>query len=130
MRVTFQAAFPRATAIIDPALQMQRNLDTLKRERGLLRDDDVRHVLAQFAALREALPELEVTEVSIKQGAARLVARLDTAPASASDDAAALSALASALKVRLASISGVSTTVNTKPGNKPGTVEIIMKASP
>ena len=130
MRVTFQAAFPRATAIIDPALQMQRNLDTLKRERGLLRDDDVRHVLAQFAALREALPELEVTEVSIKQGAAKLVARLDTAPASASDDTAALSALASVLKVRLASISGVSTTVNTKPGNKPGTVEIIMKASP
>ncbi len=130
MRVTFQAAFPRATAIIDPALQMQRNLDTLKRERGLLRDDDVRHVLAQFAALREALPELEVTEVSIKQGAAKLVARLDTAPASASDDAAALSASASALKVRLASIAGAAATVNTKTGNKPGTVEIIMKASP
>lgn len=127
MRATFQAAFPRATAIIDPALQMQRNLDTLKRERGLLRDDDARHVLAQFAALRGVIPEFAVTEISIKQGDARLVARLNTTPAAASVDAAALSALTSALKARLASIAGASGIVDTKPGIKPGTMEIIMK---
>lgn len=127
MRATFQAAFPRATAIIDPALQMQRNLDTLKRERGLLRDDDARHVLAQFAALRGVIPEIAVTEISIKQGDARLVARLNTPPAAASVDAAALSALTSALKARLASMAGASGIVDTKPGIKPGTMEIIMK---
>ncbi len=136
MRVTFQTAFPRATAITDPALQMQRNLDTLKRERGLLRDDDARHVLAQFAALRDAAPELVVTAVSIKPSGATLVAQLNAASTSDSTDARALSALTSTLKARLATISGAPSgpsaygSVDAKPGTKSGTVEITMKASP
>ena len=35
MRELFKASFPDATAIVDPALQMRRNLDALRRKRGL-----------------------------------------------------------------------------------------------
>ena len=89
MRAAFQAAFPQAAAIVDPALQMQRNLAELKRARGLARDDDVRMVLAQLAEIARAVPQLEIAEVAVRGNAggkagvntATLRGRLDTAAA-------------------------------------------------
>ena len=49
MTAAFKDAFPEARAIVDPALQMRRNLDTLRRERGLSDDSDFM-VLAGRAA--------------------------------------------------------------------------------
>ncbi len=118
MRTTFQSAFPKATAIIDPPLQMQRNLDTLKRERGLLREDDSRLTLARFAALREAAPELSVIEVRIKKGDAKMVAKFDPA-AGGSNAGAAIQALQARISPALAA--------SITPGKQPGTVEIALK---
>ncbi len=55
MRQIFQAGFPDATTIVDPALQMSRNLNQLKTERGI-NSDAVRHALAVAAALTKTLP--------------------------------------------------------------------------
>jgi general secretion pathway protein L len=92
MRATFQSAFPQATAIVDPALQMRRNLDALKRERGVMRADDPRAALARLAAITASVPQLKVSAVSIKDGQARLVGTLaaDTAMQALQERVAAL----------------------------------------
>jgi len=50
----FRGAFPDARAIVDPGLQMARNLSRLKRERGLAADDDflaqATHAAREFPA--------------------------------------------------------------------------------
>ena len=51
MTQVFKEAFPKAQAIVDPSLQMQRNLDTMKRERGIGTIDNARLALAQVAAI-------------------------------------------------------------------------------
>lgn len=76
MRATFQATFPQATAIVDPALQMRRNLDALKRERGLVSEDDPRPALARLASITAGARELVIADVSIKDGKATLIAKL------------------------------------------------------
>ena len=81
MRATFQAAFPQAAAIIDPPLQMQRNLAELKRTRGLVRDDDVRMLLAQLAEITRAVPQLAIAEITLRGNTATLRGTLDTASA-------------------------------------------------
>lgn len=55
MRQIFQAGFPDATTIVDPALQMSRNLNQLKTERGI-NSDAARQGLAVAAALTKTLP--------------------------------------------------------------------------
>jgi general secretion pathway protein L len=50
MTAAFKSAFPDARAIVDPALQMRRNLDTLRRERGLGSDSEFQIALARAAA--------------------------------------------------------------------------------
>ncbi len=72
MRQLFQATFPNATAIVDPALQLQRNLETLKRERGLSQRGDPRLALAQLTDLTQAAPELVISEINLSETATTL----------------------------------------------------------
>jgi type II secretion system protein L len=116
MRTTFQTAFPQATTIIDPALQMQRNLETLQRERGMLRDDDSRRALAQFAALRALVPELDVMTVTLKSGDARMIAKFGSDTAGKND--AAMLDLQKAIQSRAGTVT---------PGTQTGTIEIALK---
>ncbi len=55
MRQLFQTSFPEATTIVDPALQMSRNLARLKSERGL-GTDPLREAFAAAASITKALP--------------------------------------------------------------------------
>jgi type II secretion system protein L len=75
MRATFQTAFPQATAIVDPALQMERNLASLKRERGVANDDANKLALARFAQLVKAVPDISIAEVSVTNGSAKLTGK-------------------------------------------------------
>jgi general secretion pathway protein L len=54
MIATFRTAFPDARAIVDPALQMRRNLDAMKRERGIAGASDFQVQLARAAVLVES----------------------------------------------------------------------------
>ncbi len=54
MVTSFKQAFPEASAIVDPALQMQRNLAQLQRARGLPDSADFLPLLAQAAPLLQA----------------------------------------------------------------------------
>lgn len=121
MRTTFQTAFPQATTIIDPALQMQRNLDALQRDRGVLRDDDSRRALARFAALREAIPNLDVMAVNIKKNDAKLIAKAGNA--SGEKNEATMRDLQKEIQARVASMPNASVT----SGAQAGTVEIGFK---
>lgn len=116
MRTTFQTAFPQATTIIDPALQMQRNLEALQRERALLRDDDSRRALAQFATLRASAPELNVMSVTIKSGEAKMIAKFASDDKTKTD--AAMLDLQKAIQARAGSVTA---------GSQTGTVEIAIK---
>ena len=55
----FKSAFPDARAIVDPALQMRRNLETLKRERGIATDNAFLAQLARAATLIEGDGEVK-----------------------------------------------------------------------
>jgi type II secretion system protein L len=124
MRATFQTAFPQATTIIDPALQMQRNLETLQRERGVWRDDDSRRALARFATLRETMPNIEVMAVNIKKGDAKLTAKVGDANSEKNE--ATMRDLQKEIQARAASLPDASVA----RGAQAGTVEIGFKMSP
>lgn len=51
MTQVFKAAFPAAQAIIDPPLQMQRNLQQLRAERGLATTDEARGLIAKLTQI-------------------------------------------------------------------------------
>jgi general secretion pathway protein L len=74
MTQVFKSAFPTAQAIVDPALQMRRNLQQLKSERGLPADTDARLLIARLTGLTQALPggRLEVTALAVADGMATL----------------------------------------------------------
>jgi len=59
MTTLFQSAFPEARAIVDPALQMARNLEQLKRDRGLANDPAV-PALARMTEWLKASPGVKV----------------------------------------------------------------------
>ncbi len=71
MTQVFKAAFPAAQAIIDPPLQMQRNLQQLKRERGLHADTDAQILIARLTGILQALPgnAPSVTAIVIRDSA-------------------------------------------------------------
>ena len=69
MTQVFKAAFPTAQAIVDPPLQMQRNLDAMKREAGLGAADEARLLLAQLTAIVRSVPALVPASVTIRDGA-------------------------------------------------------------
>ena len=85
MKQVFKAAFPAAQAIIDPPLQMRRNLQELKRERGLPADTDAQILIARLASLIQTLPggPASITTLTVRDGVATLDAVLASADQSA-----------------------------------------------
>jgi general secretion pathway protein L len=81
MTQVFKTAFPAAQAIIDPPLQMQRNLQQLKRERGLPAEADAPMLIARLAWLMQTLPgePVSVTALTARDGMATLDAVLASA---------------------------------------------------
>lgn len=77
MRQLFQTAFPKALAIVDAPLQLKRNLESLKRERGLRHRGDPRPALARLANLAKAAPGLVIGEISVTETSAILVGSVD-----------------------------------------------------
>ena len=67
MTQIFKEAFPNAQAIVDPPLQMQRNLDTMKRERGIGTGDNARLALAQVTAILKDVSAAVPQRVSIRE---------------------------------------------------------------
>ena len=67
MTQVFREVFPKAQAIVDPPLQMQRNLDALKRERGLSAADDARLLLARLTAIVKSVPNLTPASITISE---------------------------------------------------------------
>ncbi len=72
MRQLFQSSFPEATTIVDPALQMSRNLARLNSERGLA-TDPVRDALASAATITKALPPEVTAAISTVSADANLL---------------------------------------------------------
>lgn len=69
MRALFQTTFPTATAIVDPALQMRRNLDALRREQGVNIADPALAAVARLARVRDSVsPPPSVTSVTLANG--------------------------------------------------------------
>ena len=81
MAQVFKTAFPAAQAIIDPPLQMRRNLDQLRRERGIPADADAQMLIARLASLMQTLPggSATVTALNVRDGMATLDAALASA---------------------------------------------------
>lgn len=73
----FTATFPGAT-IVDPALQMRRQLNDLRTRQGQLRDDDLLALLADLAAVLGAGADNAVQALQYEDG--RLEARVDLPP--------------------------------------------------
>ena len=71
MRSLFITTFPDARAIVDPALQLSRNLNSLILERGQS-SDPARELLAMAALIVQDQPELNVELVRVNVGADRL----------------------------------------------------------
>jgi general secretion pathway protein L len=65
----FRAAFPEAKVVVDPELQMKRNLAELKRSRGMAAEDDF------LASLSRAARESEAPARSIEYSNGKLVVR-------------------------------------------------------
>lgn len=61
----FKDAFPQATAIVDPALQMRRNVNALKRDAGLGASGDARQLLAELNYILKAVATLTPNSVAI-----------------------------------------------------------------
>ena len=70
MTQVFKEAFPKAQAIVDPALQMQRNLDAMKKEAGLGSVDNARTALATLSAILKTVPGLVPQSVSVRDRSA------------------------------------------------------------
>lgn len=98
MTQVFKEAFPKAQAIVDPPLQMQRNLDTMKRERGIGTIGNARLALAQVTAILNDVSAPVPRRVSIREDVVS-IETLITDPA-----------MQSALKARVAETLGATFT--------------------
>ena len=96
----FRDTFPQAQAIVDPPLQMHRNLDAMKRARGHGSADDARLLLAQLTSLLSVAPTLIPQRVTLADG----VASLDVSVADAQ--------MQSTLKAQAASVPGATFAVD------------------
>lgn len=85
MTQLFKQAFPAAQAVVDAPLQMSRNLQQARRERGLAADDDARRMIAALSrVLQEVSPAPAITSLALNAG----VTTLDVELASADQHAA------------------------------------------
>jgi len=90
MRALFRQSFPEATAVVDPLLQMSRNLAQLQRERGVAAEP-----LIEQLALAATLTSDVATEIrGIKFDEGQLVVTLTPNAAAALQSSAGRSALA------------------------------------
>lgn len=78
MTQVFKEAFPKAQAIVDPALQMQRNLGAMKREAGLDTTDSARTALATLSAILKTVPGLIPQSVTIRDDSASMEVAVPT----------------------------------------------------
>jgi general secretion pathway protein L len=120
LTATFRETFPQAVAVVDAPLQMRRNLDQLKRERGMVREDDPRRGLAQLAGLAAGSRDLDVTRVVLKDGLATMTLKA-SGKTGAPDDSATAN-----LQERLATLPGAQLAA----GKTSGTIEVTLKATP
>jgi general secretion pathway protein L len=73
MTQVFKQAFPAAQAIVDPPLQMRRNLDQIKNERGQASESDPRALIAQLTQLMQSLSTAPaIVALQAQNGAATL----------------------------------------------------------
>ena len=81
MTQIFKAAFPKAQAIVDPPLQMERNLAQMKLERGIATQADAQMQLARLTNLLQVLPGAPplIQSLTLKGGVATLDAVLGDA---------------------------------------------------
>jgi general secretion pathway protein L len=79
MHDSFRAAFPQARTIVDPALQMQRLSDQMRRERGQLGEGDFLPLLA--AASTSLSPQDRLTRIGYDDGRLELTLQMRDAPA-------------------------------------------------
>lgn len=79
MESLFRQNFPEAATIVDPALQMRRNVDALKRERGIAADES-QQLLARATALLQLIPGANERITAIDLRAGELQLRLEGVP--------------------------------------------------
>ena len=81
MTQLFKTAFPKAQAIVDPPLQMERNLAQMKLERGIATQADAQMQLARLTNLLQALPGAppSIQSLTLQVGVATLDAVLSDA---------------------------------------------------
>lgn len=72
MEASFRQAFPEATAVVDPVLQMQRQLAALTRAAGRPEAGDFLPLLAQVAPLLEAAGDARLVGIGFDRGVLRL----------------------------------------------------------
>lgn len=112
MEASFRQAFPEASAVVDPALQMERQLAALRRAAGRPQAGDFLPLLAQVAPLLESAGDGRVRAIGYEGGALTLgmtlagseaAARLQRrfADAGARADVAASPATAAGVPVRV-----------------------------
>ena len=102
----FKTAFPNAQAIVDPPLQMERNLAQMKLERGIATQADAQMQLARLTNLLQALPGAppSIQSLTLQGGVATLDAVLN--------DAAQRAALTRALEKESGAALGSSTSAD------------------
>ncbi len=78
MTQVFKLAFPNAQAIVDAPLQMRRNLDEMKRARGIAADTGPEALIARLTKLMQSLPGTPATvnSLTLQSGVATLDATL------------------------------------------------------
>ena len=78
MTQVFKSAFPAAQAIVDAPLQMRRNLDQMKRARGIAADTGPEMLIARLTQLMQSLPGTPATvnALTVYGGVATLDATL------------------------------------------------------
>lgn len=79
METAFRSAFPEATAVVDPVLQTQRQLGTLRARSGMASPDDFSVLNAQAAQLLSLAPIGSVAGIEYREGALRVKFKPGTA---------------------------------------------------
>ena len=74
MTQVFKAAFPAAKAIVDAPLQMRRNLEQMKRARGMAAEADAEMLIARLTKVVQSLPGAPATvnALTVADGVATL----------------------------------------------------------
>lgn len=77
LETSFRAAFPEARAVVDPRLQMRRNLRELRHARGLADSGDFLPLLARLTPLLGEAGPVRLRALQYQQGILKLELQLD-----------------------------------------------------